>query len=265
VGPKDEVQPEQQTRDKAPLVLIPVTAEDAARQKRRVQVWVWTVIVVVLAGGAYGYKRWTDPIQARQSYEAGMHLYAIARYPQAILAFERATDLDPRLVDAQVMLGRACVEDNQIDRAIAELGQAIEKRPGDAQALLWRGRGWLELKEYQLAVQDADRALAADSRLAAAYHLRALGVRGLGDPRKALEDFTRALELAPDSKNYFQRGATYQMLGEHRKAVADFDRMLAIQPDAASAYYARAESRLALGDREGAEQDRTEGRSLEGR
>ncbi len=95
--------------------------------------------------------------------------------------------------------------------------------------------------------------------------MRGQAVRGLGDPRGALEDFTRALQISPDSYNYFQRGATYQMLGEHQKALADFDRMIAIQPDAASAYFARAESRLALGDREGAEQDRVQGRILESR
>ena len=112
---------------------------------------------------------------------------------------------------------------------------------------------------------NADSALAIDSQFAAAYNLRGLAVRGLGDPRSALTDFTRAVDLSQESYNYFQRGATYQMLGQHREALDDFDRMIAIQPDAAPAYFARAESRLALGDLAGAERDRHQGRILDGR
>lgn len=263
MGPIDEHRKEPQAQ--APLVLVPVTAEDAARERRRVRIVAWTAVAVLLAGAAYVYKRSIDPLNARQAYEAGVRLYTIARYPQAILAFDRAISLDPKLVDAYLMLGRAYLGDNKVDRAIAEFGKAIERRPNDVQALWWRGHSWLDLKDYRAAIDDANRALAVDSRFAAAYNLRGLAVRALGDPGKALDDFTRAVELSPDSFNYFQRGATYQMLGEHRAALDDFDKMIAIQPDSASAYFARAESRLALGDRRGAMQDRIQGRILDGR
>ncbi len=153
---------------KASPVLIPVTAEDVARRKRHVRIWVLAIVVVLVAGAGYLYKRSVDPIHARQSYDAGMRLYGIARYPQAILAFERAFHLDPAMVDAEVMLGRCYLADSKIDRAIAEFGKAIEMRPADLDALLWRGRSWLELKDYQAAIRDANRALAVDSRFAVA-------------------------------------------------------------------------------------------------
>jgi tetratricopeptide (TPR) repeat protein len=251
--------------DKPPVVLIPVTEEDATRRQRRYRLTVWAAAAIVLGVGGYLYKRWVDPIHARQSYESGVRLYNIARYPQAILAFERVIDLDPNLIDAYLMLGRSCLADSKIDCAIAEFSRTIEKRPTDTQALLGRGRSWLELKDYQAAIQDAERALSIDSRFAAAYNLRGLAVRGLGDPHRALIDFTRAVDLSPESYNFFQRGATYQLLGQHREALADFDRMIAIQPDAAPAYFARAASRLAVGDVEGAERDRRQGRILDGR
>jgi tetratricopeptide (TPR) repeat protein len=249
----------------APLVLIPVTAEDEARQKRRVRIRAWSAVVLVALGAAYFYKRSVDPIHARESYDAGMRLFAVARYPQAILAFDRAVGLAPEMVDAYLMRGRSYLGDGKIDHAIVDFGVALEKRPADTEALLWRGRCWLELKDYRAAVQDADRALGTDSRLATAYNLRGLALRELGDTKKALEDLTRAIELAPDSFNYFQRGATYQILGQDREALADFDKMIAIQPNSASAYFARARSRLALGDERGAEQDRLYGRYLDGR
>jgi tetratricopeptide (TPR) repeat protein len=257
--------PDREQTEQAPLVLIPVTADDVARQKRRVHIWVWAAVAAVLLMAGYLDKRWTDPIGARESYEAGVRLYKVARYPQAILAFDRAVSLAPDMADGYLMRGRAYAGDGKIDRAIADFGKAIEKRSGDTQALLGRGRCWLELKDFRAAIADADRAIALDSRLSAGYNLRGVAVRGLGDAQRAIPDLTRAIELSPDSFNYYQRGATYQVLGEHRLALEDFDQMIAIQPDAASAYFARAESRLAVGDVRGAEQDRTQGRILDGR
>jgi tetratricopeptide (TPR) repeat protein len=246
-------------------VRIPVTADDVTRHKRRVHLWVWVAVAAMLLMAGYLYKRSVDRISARESYEGGLRLYTVARYPQAILAFDRAVSLAPNMADGYLMRGRAYAGDGKIDRAIADFGKAIEARPGDTQALLGRGRCWLELKDFRAAIADADRAIAVDSRFSAAYNLRGVSVRGLGDAKKAIPDLTRAIELSPDSFNYFQRGATYQMLGEHRLALEDFDQMIAIQPDAASAYFARAESRLAVGDLRGAEQDRTQGRILDGR
>src|ERR1700723_2751790 len=49
-----------------PLVLIPVTAEDEARQKRRIRIRAWSAVAIVALGAAYFYKRSVDPIHARE-------------------------------------------------------------------------------------------------------------------------------------------------------------------------------------------------------
>ncbi len=250
--------------ENAPLVLIPVTADDVARSKRRLWLSISAAAIAVSLAAAFLYKRWVDPIHAQQSYEAGLRLFSLARYPQAVLAFDRAASLDPKLVDAVLMRGRANVDDNRIDQAIADFSKVIALRPNDTRALLARGREWFLVKDYQSAVADANSALAIDSRLAEAYNLRGLGMRALGDPRKAIEDFTRAIELAPSADNYFQRGATYQMLGDFHRALADFDQMVALNPEAGPAYYARAQVKLALGDARGAASDHVRGRILDG-
>ena len=263
----DDLEPSapSEAEESAPLVLVPVAAEDVARQQRRTKLAIGAAVLAVLLGVGYVYKRATDPIHARESFEQGMRLFALGRYPQAILAFDRVTSLAPEMADAYLMRGRAYAADNKIDRAIADFAKSLQLRPNDTQALLARGREWLDVKDFQSAVADANRALEIDSRFAPAYNLRGVAVRSLGDPRRALDDLTRAIQLSPDSDNYFQRGATYQMLGDHERALADLNKMIAIQPGSAPAYFARAESRLALGDVQGAEQDRLQGRYLDGR
>ena len=127
-----------------------------------------------------------------------------------------------------------------------------------------RGAAYLDLNNFPEAIADGSQAIAVGPNVAAAYALRGSALRKSGDAKKAIEDFDRAVKLEPSAKNYFERGATYQLLGEHQSAIADFDHVIQIIPDLASAFFARAESRRALGDLAGAHQDHLQGRILDG-
>ena len=68
-----------------------------------------------------------------------------------------------------------------------------------------RGKTYFYDKNYPAAVADATRAIEIDPTLASAYNLRGIALRHMGDPRKALADLDRAVELAPNEDNYFQK------------------------------------------------------------
>jgi tetratricopeptide (TPR) repeat protein len=163
------------------------------------------------------------------------------------------------------MRAKALVADNQTERSFHDFSQIIEMRPSDPQPLIERGMAYIELKDYQAAIGDANAALALDTNQGRAYNLRGTAVRNMGNLQGALADFDRAVNLLPDVSNYFERGTTYQMLGEHEKAIADFTKMIEFRPDTAAGYFARAKSRRALGDIQGAEQDHLTGRIIDGR
>lgn len=249
----------------SPPVLIPMTAEDAASQKRRV-VTLW-VLAALVAGGVAGwiYKRSTDPLKAKESYDAGQRLMKVARYAQAILSFDRAIALQPDFGEAYLMRARARVALYNVPASLADFTKGIELRPRDPLAYLDRGRAYLQMQKYPETIADATSAIGIESSLAAAYNLRGTAVRDSGDPQKALQDFDRAVALTSNADNYFQRGATYQLLGEHLKAITDFDQTIAFAPDQAQAYFARSESKLAIGDTKGAQADHLQGRILDGR
>jgi tetratricopeptide (TPR) repeat protein len=248
-----------------PVIFVPVEAEDLARRRRR-RLTVLSLVATILVGTAgYYYKRSVDPIHAQESYESGLRLLKIARYPQAILAFDRAISLKPDLADAYLMRAKALVADNQTERSFRDFSRTIEMRPNDPQPLIERGMEYVELKDYQAAIGDATAALALDTNLAKAYNLRGTAVRNMGNLQGALADFDRAVNLAPNESNYFERGTTYQMLGEHQLAIADFTEMIEFRPDTAAGYFARAKSKRAIGDIRGAEQDHLTGRIIDGR
>jgi tetratricopeptide (TPR) repeat protein len=247
-----------------PLVLIPVTAADVERaQRRRMLKWLAGGLVVILAGGIV-YKRVTDPQNAREAFDAGMRLMNATRYDQAILNFNRVVDLQPRFAEAYRMRGRAYVAQSNQDQAIRDFTRVTELQPRDASALTERGFAHLDKKDYANAIADADRAIALDPKLARAYNLRGTAHRSAGDLPKAVDDFTKALQLEQNLDNYFQRASTYQRMGEHPLAIIDFTKALEEDPQQPHIYFARAESRSAVGDSAGAKADIAAGRKIDG-
>jgi tetratricopeptide (TPR) repeat protein len=249
----------------SPLVLIPVTAEDVARQARRKKaIWISAILAVALVSG-WIYKRYSDPIHARQALDDARRLYDGARYDQAILSCDRAAGLKPDLTDAYLVRGRSHVALYDLDHAVADFSKAVELQPRDPRILLERASVYLEQKNYAAAIADSTAALALDPRLAQAYKLRGAALRASGDAQKAVAEFSHAIEIEPNSNSYFERGATYQILADHQHAVEDFTQAIAYNPDQPQTYYARAESERALGESKQAEEDHKHGRVLDGR
>jgi tetratricopeptide (TPR) repeat protein len=248
-----------------PLIFVPVEASDMLRRRRRLYATIAVILLVSVALAAYLYRRSVDPIHAQESYDAGVRLLKIARYPQAILAFDRAVNLKSDYWEAYLMRGRAFLADNQTERASREFTKVIELRPNDPGPLIERGLAYVEMHDYQTAIVDANKAIDIDPKLATAYNLRGTAIRAMGNPQAALKDFDEAVKLAPVELNYFERAATYQLLGEHRKAIADYTELIAFRPDFAPGYFARAKSERAIGDFKGAKADHEAGRILDGR
>jgi len=249
----------------SPLVLVPLTAQDAARRRRRIQLLSLAALLALAAGAGWIYKRAQNPREAQASFDAGQRLFADARYGQAILYFDRAILLVPDHAEAYLQRGKAYVAQYDGEHAVLDFTKAIELRPLDPRPLLERGRAYFLDKKFEPAIDDATTALAIDRNLAAAYNLRGMAQRSLGKPQQALADFQHAVALSPDADNYYQRGATYQLLGQHRLAIADFTETIGFVPDLAQGYFARAESERALGDDDAAKRDHLQGRILDGR
>jgi tetratricopeptide (TPR) repeat protein len=249
----------------SPLVLIPLTAEDVARRSRRVKL-TWFLTILAIAGvSGWFYKRSTDPIRAQRAYEAAQRLFNLAHYDQTIVSCDLAVALKPDFAAAYLLRGRARVAAYDPDRAIADFTKAAELQASDPQALLERAAAYVDGKKYADAIADTTAALAIDSHLARAYNLRGTAFRASGDPQKAVAEFSRALEIEPNSDNYYQRGATYQVLSDHRHAVEDFTQAIEWDPDKPQTYFARAESERMLGQTAQADKDHLRGRVLDGR
>jgi tetratricopeptide (TPR) repeat protein len=247
-----------------PVVLIPVPAEDVVRRQRRKTVLLVAVAVAAIGLGWYVYRRTVNPVDSKQAYADGMNLFRANRYEQATLNFSRAIDLNADFADAYRMRGRAYAAIGKPYSAVPDFTKVASLQPKEAGVLVERGFAYLDEKDLIHAMADSTGALALNNKLARAYNLRATVERSMGEGARAIEDFSHAVELDPNLDNYFQRAATYQALGDHQRALADYDQALAISPSAPHTYFARAQSKAALGDSKGAQEDIQVGRKIDG-
>jgi lipoprotein NlpI len=119
----------------------------------------------------------------------------------------------------------------------------------DAGAFTSAGVTHLQMREYDRAIRDFDRALATQPGLVVAWRQRGLAYRGKHDYERALADFDQAILLAPsDARLYTDRGLVYELLGDYAKAIRDFDRAISFKPNHAPAIQDRGRTYFYLGN-----------------
>jgi tetratricopeptide (TPR) repeat protein len=91
---------------------------------------------------------------------------------------------------------------------------------------------------------------------ASEYARRGAALRARQELDQALQAYSRACELAPQTAdNFYQRSLLYAQLKQSGPALADLDRTIQLDPHHVAALLARAEYRTQSGDKAGAEAD----------
>jgi tetratricopeptide (TPR) repeat protein len=117
-----------------------------------------------------------------------------------------------------------------------------------------RGRG--RVRDYAGAIEDFSRAIELNPNSAEAYDSRGIAKEGLGDCAGAIEDFSRAIDLNPKYVDaYYNRGFVLRELGAYNSAIEDFSSAIELNPNSAEAYNRRGVAKAERGDREGAIED----------
>jgi tetratricopeptide (TPR) repeat protein len=118
------------------------------------------------------------------------------------------------------------------DEALRELGRLdarLSSNPKDADALVARAKILRDLRQFTLALADADAALAINDKSAAAHFEAAQDLDGLNREKEALLQARIATELDPrDSKMWFFRGVLERQRADFAGAVASQTRSIEI-------------------------------------
>ncbi|MCB0225052.1 MAG: tetratricopeptide repeat protein, partial [Anaerolineae bacterium] len=182
-----------------------------------------------------------DPTQAMAHSWLGYSYLVDNEAGQAIEHFSQALQFDDN-ASLYIERGLAYLAQDDFAGAIADLSQAIERRPDNAALYHLRGQAYSYLPNADplRAVDDFDQAIRLDADNPALLIDRGQAFTRQGDHDRAIEDYAKAILLKPDeAAPYFYRGLAYADLQELAQATRDFSRAIELQPDNVEAYFRR--------------------------
>ncbi len=251
--------------------------------------WIGAVAVLLLAGSSSAGDR-TMPIttssdEARKLYVEARSLMDSSQRDRARPLLERATELDPDFVLAQLLLARTQLRGADV-RAVmeraAEMQGAVEMSEAEAlylEAMLAGRRGDTETqrgsierlgemyphdervltmvgglhygRDDELAIDYFRRAVEAAPDWASGYNTLGYAYKNVGRTEEAAVVFEKAIEIEPDNPNgYDSYGELLLRMGRFEDAIASYDRVLEIEPLFPSAQMGIASGLMHLGRHE---------------
>ena len=189
------------------------------------------------------------------------------KLPQAIKAFTRAIEIEPKYAEAYVKRGLAYYRSAKYETAISDYTHTLKLKRYQADAYASRGDAYQSLGDMPRAIEDYSASLKR-RRNPHVIQKRADTYFKNGDVQKALADYDDLIKWKPSAIAYYGRGNVYLQLAirgnEDRLqlALADLDQAIALEPRFASAYVSRAQVHSQLGDRTLESQDTKHANSL---
>lgn len=174
----------------------------ASERKSSLRRWAggFFVLVIVLIGVAFIYRRFLAPdpaFQASYSLHQEAEDALIAGDPQLALEKVNAA-LTYTPDDAELYLLQGVIYQALADTDTAERSFEIAKQKFESDETFYARRSWLYvlISKPDLAVEDANTAIAINPNMAYAYIFRAQAYEAMGDIAAALADYEQASEIA---------------------------------------------------------------------
>jgi tetratricopeptide (TPR) repeat protein len=153
---------------------------------------------------------------------------------QAALAdFNQVVLLQPKLAEGYSERGQVRSKLKDKDGALLDLNEAIRLRPDWSDAYYWRASiHYNDFNNLQKAIADLDQAISLQNSNFLALILRGSLLSQQGKKAKALEDLNMAVSLdSRSSYAYMIRAGVFASNNQKVEAIADYDQALAIDPN----------------------------------
>lgn len=181
------------------------------------------------------------PTLARREQRADRVLLAIA-----ILMLSQIGQQEARAVESEHLYSAT-------EAALIDSPQETEQPIAvDANGLIEKGKIELDQQQFRRAIKCFSEALDKQPQSVRALSMRASVYERIGAYSQAIKDYTRAIEIKPDSDLYAHRAWCTQKIGQNRTALIDYDKALELNDKNAIAYKRRGTLRMKLGDYQGA-------------
>jgi tetratricopeptide (TPR) repeat protein len=143
-------------------------------------------------------------------------------------------DKDPNSIEGHILMGSVFFNQNQKDKAFAELNRAIEIDPKRVESYLSMARFYIATNERQKAEEIYTRAISVNSNSPMAHVEYARFLMRSSRPAEAEAEFRKAVEVGPADRNArFVLASYYLASRQFDKAEESFKALAAMDPDKA--------------------------------
>jgi len=126
---------------------------------------------------------------ARRWFDQGRQLFERQEWRQAEIAVSKALEIDPRMADAEILLGLIATAESKFTNAEQHFSRAVEIRPRDYRALGYLGSTYFQQKRFTKAASAFRSVLELNpGNVTAHYNLGAIALSG-GKASEALNHF----------------------------------------------------------------------------
>ncbi len=138
---------------------------------------------------------------------------------------------DPKYLDAYNSRGVSKANLKDYNGAMLDYNKAIQLDPKNSFPYINRGISKSSLKDYRGAITDYNKAIQLNPMDFTAFHNRGNAKGKLRDYNGAIEDYDKAIEINPESgSTYYERGLVKDKLQDYEGAIADFTKAKEINP-----------------------------------
>ncbi len=204
------------------------------------------VIAAILLSSLATYARndvWRDPVEfwrdslakspgrARVYNNLAVELRKAGKLDEAIVMADKALQLDPRLINAHVILGNIFSEKGDLKKALEYYQNALNAKPDYAELFTNMGNVYIRMGLEAQAKSSFERTLALKPDSVRALVNLASVYAYKGETKRAIVFFEKALALSPENPDiYYNLGLAYSSAGRLVEARVAFSEVLKLNP-----------------------------------
>lgn len=129
-------------------------------------------------------------------FQEAQHSFVTGDFQKSIELFSQSEAEGCNPVNVHLSIGVAYLQLKEYDRAIEEFGKVMGIDPDNERAHYYRGVAYMNKKEYERAEKDLTRSIAQNHERGAAFFARGLTHAELGHEEEALRDFKTAVSYS---------------------------------------------------------------------
>lgn len=157
---------------------------------------------------------------------------------QALVALERAVEINPSLAESQTNLGNLYLKKDRVEDAIYQYRAALQINPGAAKIHSNLGNAYTKAGRLDDAISEYSESLELDPNFTEVYTNLAVVYCEKKMFATAESVLKEAIALEPRNSGFYsQLGNVYHQMGQCEKAIVQYNRALKLAPDLAEAHY----------------------------